>query len=143
MRALLAGIGAWGLDIARDVGAMGLTVAAVTRRLIPPRLDGRETLRAMHRAGVLSMPIVIVVAMVAGAIMVVQAGMYVRALGAYHLLGHLFARRQEPLLQAVDGAGQRDHDRRRSDKQGDQRQQKHGDAQSRTQAAPAQLLSIV
>ncbi len=66
---------------------MLMLTLAIFRSLFPPRLDGPETWRNMHRVGVKSFPIVVVTALLTGAIMVIQSGMYIEQYGAYGLLG--------------------------------------------------------
>jgi phospholipid/cholesterol/gamma-HCH transport system permease protein len=83
LRALGERFMAW----AFEVGGMLLMTFQIVRSLIPPRLDGPETWRNMYRVGVKSFPIVVVTAILTGAIMVIQSGMYIRQYGAYGLLG--------------------------------------------------------
>jgi phospholipid/cholesterol/gamma-HCH transport system permease protein len=74
-------------DLARTVGGIALLAARLARRLVPPRVDGPELARNLHRAGVRSLPIVAVTALFTGAIMVIQAGVIIRRYGAEGLLG--------------------------------------------------------
>jgi phospholipid/cholesterol/gamma-HCH transport system permease protein len=62
-------------------------VAQVLRFLVPPRLDGMEAWRNLYKVGVKSFPIVVVTAVLVGAIMVIQTGQMVAEYDAYGLLG--------------------------------------------------------
>jgi phospholipid/cholesterol/gamma-HCH transport system permease protein len=81
--------GATFLGIAETVGSMGLLLGRVLARLFafPPRLDGPELKRNLHKMAVKSLPIVVITALFTGAIMVVQAAPFVRRVGAEGLLG--------------------------------------------------------
>lgn len=79
--------GARVLDWAREAGGMLILTAQILRSFFPPRLDGPETWRNLYRVGVKSFPIVVVTAVLTGAIMVIQSGMYIEQYGAYGLLG--------------------------------------------------------
>ncbi len=93
------------LNIAEVVGGMGLLAGRIFARVFTLRFDGEEFFRNLHRMGVRSAPIVIVTALVTGAITVVQAAPVVERLGAYGLLGWgaSFASLREiaPLLTAL------------------------------------------
>ncbi len=80
-------IGSAFLAAARDVGGMVVLVAQVLRFLVPPRLDGMEAWRNLYKVGVKSFPIVVVTAVLVGAIMVIQTGQMVAEYDAYGLLG--------------------------------------------------------
>lgn len=80
-------LGRGALDVAGQVGGVTLLALRLARRLVPPRLDGPELLRNLHKMGVRSLPIVGVTALFVGAIMVVQAGVLIRRFGAEGLLG--------------------------------------------------------
>jgi phospholipid/cholesterol/gamma-HCH transport system permease protein len=69
------------------LGGMCILVGQITVRLAPWRLDGPETWRNMYRIGVKSFPIILVTAVLVGAIMVIQSGTYIQEYGAYGLLG--------------------------------------------------------
>ena len=45
-------------DLARTVGGIALLAGRLARRMVPPRVDGPELARNLHRAGVRSLPIV-------------------------------------------------------------------------------------
>lgn len=70
-----------------EIGGMLLLIGQIFKRLAPWRLDGPETWRNMHKIGVKSFPIIIVTAVLTGAIMVIQSGTYIQEYGAYGLLG--------------------------------------------------------
>jgi phospholipid/cholesterol/gamma-HCH transport system permease protein len=83
----LTAIGAAALEVARDAGGIVQLAGMVLARLVPPRLDGRELVRNLHRMGNRSVPIVALTAFFVGGIMVIQAGMYVRQFNAAGLVG--------------------------------------------------------
>src|SRR6476469_8154520 len=66
---------------------MGILLARVLARLVPPRVDSRELLKNLYKMGVKSLPIVITTALFTGAIMVIQAAPIVKRYGAEELLG--------------------------------------------------------
>ena len=72
---------------AAEIGGMLVLTARVVRAMVPPKFDGPETWRNLYRVGVKSFPIVVVTAILTGAIMVIQSGMYIEQYGAYGLLG--------------------------------------------------------
>jgi phospholipid/cholesterol/gamma-HCH transport system permease protein len=75
------------LSVAAQAGGMTVLAFRLLRRLFPPRVDGPELLRNLHKMGVRSLPIVGVTALFTGAIMVIQAGVLIRRYGADGLLG--------------------------------------------------------
>jgi len=75
------------MDWSFEVGGIVILIGKILKCLVPPRLDGWETWRNMYRVGVKSFPIVVVTAILTGAIMVIQSGMYIEQYGAYGLLG--------------------------------------------------------
>ena len=75
------------LSAAREVGGVVLMTLAIFRRFFPLRLDVKETWRSLYRDGVKSFPIVVVTAILTGAIMAIQAASYIEKYGAYSLLG--------------------------------------------------------
>jgi phospholipid/cholesterol/gamma-HCH transport system permease protein len=87
--AAAAGVGSAFLGTAQVVGGMGVLFGRIVARLFtfPPRLDGRELLRNLHKMSVKSLPIVVVTAIFTGAIMIIQAAPIVRRYGAEGLLG--------------------------------------------------------
>jgi phospholipid/cholesterol/gamma-HCH transport system permease protein len=83
----ITGLGARAIATAREVGGIGILAARVARALVPPSMDGRELLRNLHRMGNRSVPIVALTAFFTGAIMVIQAGTYVKRFNAAGLVG--------------------------------------------------------
>ena len=71
----------------REIGGITLLAARVLRSLIPPRMDGPEFVRNMHRMGNRSLPIIALTAFFVGGIMVVQAGVFVQRFNAAGLVG--------------------------------------------------------
>ncbi|RAL23809.1 ABC transporter permease [Lujinxingia litoralis] len=72
-----------------NAGGLAILIFQVLRNLLPWRwqFDGPETWRNLYRVGVKSFPIVVVTAILVGAIMVIQSGLYIEQYGAYGLLG--------------------------------------------------------
>ncbi len=87
MNALLSIIGRSFLSMANDLGGMIIMTFNILRYLVPPRLDGQETWKNLHKVGVKSFPIIVVTALLVGAIMVIQTGALVAEYDAYGLLG--------------------------------------------------------
>jgi phospholipid/cholesterol/gamma-HCH transport system permease protein len=87
MSGLLKALGQAFLGIAATVGGMGVLLARILSRLVRLDLDGPETLSAMYRMAVKSVPIVVVTALFTGGIMVLQAAPTVERFGAHGLLG--------------------------------------------------------
>ncbi|RMG18044.1 MAG: ABC transporter permease [Deltaproteobacteria bacterium] len=85
--ASLRELGAAVLAVARAAGGMLLLLLESARALVPPRVDALEFVRAAHRFGVESVPIVAVAAFLAGVIVLLQVAVYVRAYGATLLVG--------------------------------------------------------
>lgn len=83
----IALIGLLALDVASHVGGVTLVAKNTLRRLVPPRLDGREYLRAMVEFGEASLPVVLATAGFTGAIMVLQGAIFVEQFGVYDLVG--------------------------------------------------------
>ena len=75
------------LDWAYEVGGLFVLIARVIANSAPWKLDRRQTWRNMYRVGVKSFPIVVVTAILTGAIMVIQSGLYIEQYGAHGLLG--------------------------------------------------------
>lgn len=82
-------LGAWLMGWAHQIGGLGILTWQVLINLLPWRwnFDGPETWRSMYRVGVKSFPIVVVTAILVGAIMVIQSGLYIEQYGAHGLLG--------------------------------------------------------
>ncbi|MEZ4402007.1 MAG: ABC transporter permease [Kofleriaceae bacterium] len=83
----LANLGGRAMAVAREVGGIAILTGQVVRALVPPRLDGRELVRNLHRMGNRSLPIVALTAFFAGGLMVVQSAPFVNRLGATSLAG--------------------------------------------------------
>lgn len=81
--------GAAFVGIAETVGGMAVLFGRIVARLValPPKVDGPELKRNLHKMGVKSLPIVVVTALFTGAIMVIQAAPLVKRYGAEGLLG--------------------------------------------------------
>jgi phospholipid/cholesterol/gamma-HCH transport system permease protein len=84
---LIAGIGASAVAVAQEVGGIVLLTAEVGRALVPPRIDGRELWKSLHKMGNRSVPIVVLTALFAGGLMTLQAGPFVKKFGATALAG--------------------------------------------------------
>ncbi|TXD43652.1 ABC transporter permease [Lujinxingia vulgaris] len=82
-------LGQTALSWSFNAGGLALLTLQVLRNLLPWRwqFDGPETWRNLYRVGVKSFPIVVVTAVLVGAIMVIQSGLYIEQYGAYGLLG--------------------------------------------------------
>lgn len=80
-------LGAGFLGVAEVVGGMGVLLARIAVRLVPPRFDYPELKRNLYKMSVKSLPIVVVTALFTGAIMIIQAAPIVKRLGAEGLLG--------------------------------------------------------
>lgn len=83
----LGGLGQSALDLCRIIGAMGLLMHSILRRLLRADLDGDELWRNLYKMAVKSVPIVVVTALFTGGIMVIQAAPVVQRYGAQGLLG--------------------------------------------------------
>jgi phospholipid/cholesterol/gamma-HCH transport system permease protein len=83
----IAGIGAGALRITQEVGGIVVLTAQVMRALVPPRIDGRELVKNLYKMGNKSVPIVVLTAFFAGALMMLQAGPFVKKFGATGLAG--------------------------------------------------------
>jgi phospholipid/cholesterol/gamma-HCH transport system permease protein len=77
------------VDIADTIGAMGLLLGQIVRRLFswPPVLDYPELRRNLYKMAVKSLPIVIVTALFTGVITVIQTAPIIKRFGAEGLLG--------------------------------------------------------
>jgi phospholipid/cholesterol/gamma-HCH transport system permease protein len=80
-------IGAGAMRIAQEVGGIVVLTAQVLRALVPPRIDRRELFKNLHKMGNRSVPIVVLTAFFAGGLMTLQAGPFVKKLGATSLAG--------------------------------------------------------
>lgn len=74
---------------ASEAGGLCILTWQILLNLLPWRwqFDGPETWRNLYQVGVKSFPIVVVTAVLTGAIMVIQSGLYIEQYGAYGLLG--------------------------------------------------------
>ncbi|MDQ3336010.1 MAG: ABC transporter permease [Myxococcota bacterium] len=83
----IAGMGAGALRVTQEVGGIVVLTAQVLRALVPPRIDGRELVKNLYKMGNKSVPIVMLTAFFAGALMMLQAGPFVKKFGATGLAG--------------------------------------------------------
>ena len=97
------------MAVTREVGGIAIMTGQVLRALLPPRLDGRELVRNLHRMGNRSLPIVALTAFFAGGLMVVQSAPFVKRLGATSLAGwaagYAVLRELGPILTALMFSG--------------------------------------
>ena len=84
---MISAIGSGALRIAQEVGGIVLLTGQVLRALIPPRMDTRELWKNLYKMGNRSVPIVVLTAFFAGALMMLQAGPFVKKFGATGLAG--------------------------------------------------------
>ncbi|MFW5967919.1 MAG: MlaE family ABC transporter permease [Persicimonas sp.] len=87
MTGVLAYIGRRFLDWSRQIGGLVVMMGKVAVASAPWKLDRPQLWRNLHLVGVKSFPIVVVTAILTGAIMVIQSGLYIEQYGAYGLLG--------------------------------------------------------
>jgi len=83
----LENIGAGAMRVAQEVGGIVVLTGQVLRALIPPRIDRRELFKNLYKMGNLSVPIVVLTSFFAGGLMMLQAGPFVKKLGATSLAG--------------------------------------------------------
>lgn len=83
----LANLGAGAVRVTQEVGGIVVLTAQVLRALVPPRIDARELVKSLHKMGNRSVPIVVLTAFFAGALMMLQAGPFVQKFGATALAG--------------------------------------------------------
>ena len=83
----IANLGAGAMRISQEVGGIVILTYQVLRALIPPRIEWRELLKNAYKMGNRSVPIVALTAFFAGALMVLQAGPFVKKFGATSLAG--------------------------------------------------------
>ena len=84
---VIAGIGAGALAVAQEVGGIVLLTGQVLRALVPPRIELRELWKSLYKMGNRSVPIVVLTALFAGGLMVLQAGPFVKKFGATAIAG--------------------------------------------------------
>jgi phospholipid/cholesterol/gamma-HCH transport system permease protein len=80
-------IGKHFLDWSYEVGGLFVMMGKVLVNFTPWQLDKDQIWRNMYLVGVKSFPIVVVTALLTGAIMVIQSGLYIEQYGAHGLLG--------------------------------------------------------
>jgi phospholipid/cholesterol/gamma-HCH transport system permease protein len=106
---LIAGIGASAVAVAQEVGGIVLLTAEVVRALVPPRIDRRELWKSLYKMANRSVPIVVLTALFAGGLMVLQAGPFVKKFGATALAGwaagYAVLRELGPILIALMFSG--------------------------------------
>ncbi len=83
----ISNLGAGALRVAQEVGGIVVLTGQVLRALVPPRIDWRELVKNLHKMGNRSVPIVMLTAFFAGALMTLQAGPFVNKFGATSLAG--------------------------------------------------------
>ena len=81
-------LGAGAVRISQEVGGIVILSGQVLRALVPPRIDRRELFKNLYKMGNRSVPIVALTAFFAGALMVLQAGPFVKKFGATSLAGY-------------------------------------------------------
>lgn len=84
---LVAAVGGATLVVATELGAIVLVLARIVRTSHPARLDRDETLRALGRFGVQSLPIVLATAAFTGVLTVLQSAVYVERYGVHDFVG--------------------------------------------------------
>lgn len=87
MKQSLATIGARVLAFCEELGRFTLLTLEVLWAMVARRPDGVELWRNLYKVGVKSFPIVVVTAILTGAIMVIQSGQLIAQYEAYGLLG--------------------------------------------------------
>ena len=114
---MITSIGASAIRVARDVGGIVLLTGEVLWALVPSRLtggkragiDGHELTKNLYKMGNRSVPIVVLTAFFAGALMVVQTGPFVKKLGATGIAawgaGYSVLREIGPILIALMFSG--------------------------------------
>ena len=80
-------VGAGAVRVAQEIGGIVVLTWQVLRALMPPRIDRRELFKNLHKMGNKSVPIVVLTAFFAGGLMTLQAGPFVKKLGATSLAG--------------------------------------------------------
>ncbi len=84
---MITSLGAGALRVAQQIGGIVLLTGQVLRALVPPRIDSRELWKNLYKTGNRSVPIVVLTAFFAGALMMLQAGPFVKKFGATGLAG--------------------------------------------------------
>jgi phospholipid/cholesterol/gamma-HCH transport system permease protein len=83
----IAGLGAGTLRVTQEVGGIVVLTGQVLRALVPPKIDGRELVKNLYKMGNRSVPIVVLTAFFSGALMMLQAGPFVKKFSAAALAG--------------------------------------------------------
>jgi phospholipid/cholesterol/gamma-HCH transport system permease protein len=83
----IADVGASTMRLAQQVGGIVVLTGQVLRALVPPRVDGRELVKNLHKMGNRSVPIVVLTAFFAGGLMTIQTGPFVTKFNAAGLAG--------------------------------------------------------
>jgi phospholipid/cholesterol/gamma-HCH transport system permease protein len=83
----ITNVGAGAVRVAQEVGGIVVLPWQVLRALVPPRIDRRELFKNLYKMGNKSVPIVVLTAFFAGGLMTLQAGPFVKKLGATSLAG--------------------------------------------------------
>src|SRR5688500_16513998 len=84
---LISGIGGGAVRITQEVGGIVVLTGQVLRALVPPKIDRTELAKNLYKMGNRSVPIVVLTSFFAGALMIVQAGPFVKKFGATGLAG--------------------------------------------------------
>ena len=84
----VAALGTGATKIAQEVGGILILTAQVLRALVPPQIDRRELVKNLYKMGVRSVPIIVLTAFFAGALMTLQAGPFVKKFGATSIAGY-------------------------------------------------------
>lgn len=87
IEAAISALGRGAVTLARETGGMVILGGRVLRGLVPPRPDTRQLWHCLYKMGNRSVPIVILTALFAGGLMTLQAGAFVKKLGATSLAG--------------------------------------------------------
>ncbi|HEY4179192.1 MAG TPA: ABC transporter permease [Kofleriaceae bacterium] len=88
MRRAIENLGDSVMKVAQEAGGIVLLLFGVVRALFPPRIDRRELVKHLYKMGNRSVPIIVLTAFFAGALMVLQAGPFVKKFSATSLAGY-------------------------------------------------------
>ena len=106
---MIENVGTAAIRLAEEVGGISVLTAQVARALVPPRIDWRELMKNLYKMGNRSVPIVVLTAFFAGGLMTLQAGPFVKKLGATSLAGwgagYAVLREMGPILIALMFSG--------------------------------------
>lgn len=110
---MITSLGTAAIRVAQEVGGIVVLTGQVLRALVPSRsagwFDGRELVKNLYKMGNRSVPIVSLTAFFAGALMIVQAGPFVKKFGATGLAGwgsgYAVLRELGPILIALMFSG--------------------------------------